>query len=89
MTAPQPTPDSRVVKLRTFFAVEDATVRPTNWHGIVGDFEAAGLLVLDPDRAVDVLVAHQRRDIGGCLCGWSDLGKSHPEHVIAMLRGSR
>ena len=33
-----------------------------------------------------VLVAHQRRDIGSCLCGWAQLGKSHPRHQVAMLR---
>lgn len=33
-----------------------------------------------------ILVAHQRHDIRGCLCGWSELGKSHPRHQVAMLR---
>jgi hypothetical protein len=32
-----------------------------------------------------VLIAHQRRD-SGCLCGWAELGKSHPGHQAAMLR---
>lgn len=32
-----------------------------------------------------VLVAHQRHR-GGCLCGWSELGKSLPGHQAAMLR---
>ena len=35
--------------------------------------------------ATDVLMTHQRRDSSSCLCGWSDLGKSHPEHVAAAL----
>lgn len=35
--------------------------------------------------AAAVLVAHQRRDIGSCLCGWSELGKSHADHVAAVL----
>lgn len=33
---------------------------------------------------VAVLIAHQRRDIKGCNCGWSDLGKSHAVHVADM-----
>jgi hypothetical protein len=33
-----------------------------------------------------ILIAHQRRDIRGCICGWSELGKSHPGHQVAMLR---
>ena len=33
-----------------------------------------------------ILVAHQRRDISSCLCGWAELGKSHPGHQVAMLR---
>lgn len=32
-----------------------------------------------------ILTAHQRHR-GGCLCGWSELGKSHPGHQVAMLR---
>lgn len=32
------------------------------------------------DALEAVLVAHQRRDSGSCLCGWSDLGLSHPGH---------
>ncbi len=28
-----------------------------------------------------VLVHHQRTDITGCGCGWSELGKSWAEHV--------
>lgn len=31
---------------------------------------------------VETLVDHQRKDIGGCLCGWARLGYSHPEHVV-------
>ena len=32
-----------------------------------------------------LLVAHQRRDSGSCLCGWSELGKSHAAHVAVVL----
>jgi hypothetical protein len=38
------------------------------------------------ETAEAILIAHQRRDYRGCLCGWSDLGKSHPGHQVAMLR---
>jgi len=32
-----------------------------------------------------VLVAHQRQSAGSCLCGWSRLGLSHPEHQAALV----
>ena len=35
--------------------------------------------------AAAVLVAHQRRNAGSCLCGWSELGRSHAEHVAGVL----
>lgn len=38
-----------------------------------------------PRRAEAILIAHQRRDIGSCLCGWSELGKSHAGHQVQML----
>lgn len=38
------------------------------------------------ETAQAILAAHQRRDFGSCLCGWSELGKSHPGHQVAMLR---
>lgn len=34
--------------------------------------------------AAAVLVAHQRHR-GGCLCGWSELGRSHADHVASVL----
>lgn len=37
---------------------------------------------------VEVLVAHQRRDIEGCRCGWSELGHSHPEHIATEYEGA-
>lgn len=42
------------------------------------------------DRAVlvDVLVYHQRKDIGHCLCGWGELGRSHAEHVADVYERS-
>jgi hypothetical protein len=39
------------------------------------------------DKAAEtILIYHQRLDIKGCLCGWADLGKSHPGHQVAKLR---
>ncbi len=40
------------------------------------------------DTAAAVLVAHQRRDIRSCLCGWSELGRCHARHQVAMLRAA-
>ena len=37
-------------------------------------------------RAVQVLVDHQRRDVGSCVCGWSKWGASHSEHIWRMLK---
>lgn len=36
------------------------------------------------DRAalVEVLVYHWRTNTSGCGCGWAELGRSHPEHVV-------
>jgi hypothetical protein len=38
------------------------------------------------ERAHEVLVAHQRRDVGSCGCGWGvdtgRLGRSHAGHVL-------
>jgi hypothetical protein len=33
----------------------------------------------------EVLTAHQRQNSSSCLCGWSELGKSHPEHQAGVL----
>jgi hypothetical protein len=38
------------------------------------------------DQAAErILVDHQRHR-GGCLCGWSELGRSFAAHQVAMLR---
>lgn len=42
--------------------------------------------VRGPRRAEAILIAHQRRDAGSCLCGWAELGKSHAGHQAAALR---
>jgi hypothetical protein len=36
------------------------------------------------DLLVSVLVYHYRKDPGSCGCGWSELGRSHPEHVVSV-----
>jgi hypothetical protein len=35
--------------------------------------------------AAAILVAHQRRIDGNCLCGQLELGRSHAEHVAKVL----
>lgn len=41
------------------------------------------------ERAAEaVLIAHSRMDISGCLCGWSELGRSHAAHQVRMLAGA-
>jgi hypothetical protein len=41
---------------------------------------------LDPvERAGSLLIAHQRRDAGSCLCGWDEVGKSHAAHQADEL----
>lgn len=30
---------------------------------------------------VNTLVYHQHREDSSCICGWAELGRSHPEHV--------
>lgn len=41
--------------------------------------------VRGPQQAEALLTAHQRRDVGSCLCGWSELGKSFAGHQAAVL----
>lgn len=36
-------------------------------------------------EAEQILIAHQRRDAGSCLCGWGELGRSHAGHQVEML----
>lgn len=36
----------------------------------------------DRDLMIEILTYHYRKDISSCGCGWSELGKSHPEHVV-------
>lgn len=50
---------------------------------VIGDVTARQI----DDSAEAILVAHQRHH-SGCLCGWAELGKSHPRHQVAMLRSA-
>lgn len=38
------------------------------------------------EAALAVLLAHLKRDIRCCVCGWSELGQLHTIHQVAMLR---
>lgn len=40
------------------------------------------------DLVTAVLIAHQRRVAGPCLCGWDELGRSHARHVARVLRAA-
>lgn len=64
--------DGQRTELEVYEETCDEQARP------VGDGTYSGL-------AVSVLAAHQRRDVGSCLCGWSELGKSHTQHVAGVL----
>jgi hypothetical protein len=65
--------------------VQHARRRPDRQPLGTTSTEPAGLeaVVMRYSRVtlVDVLIYHQRHDIGGCACGWSVLGASHAEHV--------
>lgn len=37
------------------------------------------------ERVKALLTAHQRRDVGSCLCGWAEMGKSHAGHQAELL----
>jgi hypothetical protein len=72
-------------------AIEDAGLRlvPVGQPDQVPTTEPPHIELLSPDRRAEaILTAHQRRDISSCLCGWSELGRSHPEHQVAMLRNA-
>lgn len=34
-------------------------------------------------EAIEAAANHQRLDAGQCLCGWSELGRSHVEHQLS------
>lgn len=37
---------------------------------------------------IEVLVYHWATNTSGCGCGWRELGKSHPEHVVNIYEAS-
>jgi hypothetical protein len=37
------------------------------------------------DLLVLVLTYHQATETSGCICGWENLGASHPEHVVDVF----
>jgi hypothetical protein len=50
------------------------------------DGVALGRVAPPPISAAEaILIAHQRRDVGSCLCGWSELGRTHAGHQVKML----
>jgi hypothetical protein len=48
--------------------------------------EAGAMTERGESRAIRVLVDHQLKDAGSCICGWSQWGASHAEHVWRMLK---
>lgn len=47
-----------------------------------------GVLIHDHDLLVEVLVYHWRTSTSACGCGWSELGRSHAEHVAQVYEQS-
>lgn len=37
---------------------------------------------------VQILIYHYRKENSSCGCGWSELGRSHPEHVVDVYETS-
>lgn len=37
------------------------------------------------ERLIQTLIYHQRLSNGKCYCGWTQLGKSHAEHIVIMF----
>ena len=52
------------------------------------DRQSAAPLAYDRDVLLTVLIYHYRKDIGGCGCGYRELGASHPEHVADVYEES-
>lgn len=46
---------------------------------------AADRQLAPAERATALLTGHQRTVAGGCVCGWAELGKSHPGHQADVL----
>lgn len=56
--------------------------------GLTGDPRVDEPDIYDRAALVEVLVYHQRRDIGSCGCGWAELGHSHAEHVADVYEAA-
>jgi hypothetical protein len=52
------------------------------------DRDAPASGAYDRGELMTTLVYHQRRNIAGCICGWSVLGASHPVHVADMYEAA-
>jgi hypothetical protein len=69
---------------RTPAAVADSLDRAAGpWIG------ATAMTDYDRGVLVQVLVYHQPTNTSGCICGWSVLGASHPEHVADVYELAR
>ncbi len=42
----------------------------------------------DRKLMIDILVYHWRTNNSGCGCGWAELARSHPEHVVEVYEMS-
>lgn len=34
------------------------------------------------EALIEIITYHYRKTFQYCACGWGELGKSHPEHVV-------
>lgn len=41
-------------------------------------------LLFDRELMIEVMVYHWPTKNSGCHCGWSELGRSFPEHVVEV-----
>jgi hypothetical protein len=53
-------------------------------------FSSGAVVLTAKEREVliTVITYHYRDNIERCGCGWSDLGRSHPEHVVQVFEES-
>jgi hypothetical protein len=47
-----------------------------------------GRMVYDRKVLIEVLIYHQRKNVTYCMCGWSELGRSHAEHIADVYEQS-
>lgn len=48
----------------------------------------ANKLWYDREVLKTILVYHYRKDMTSCGCGWAELGRSWPEHILTVLEES-